>query len=241
MHYEIVKNIHVLGKTIIKPERQFSFLSYLITGKSNILIDTVPARSAEQFLQDIESIIPINKLDALILNHSEEDHSGALKILTDIHPEIPIYCTIACKNRLSKEYPELYFHTIVTGKQLKISDLVFTFFETPGLHWDDNMVTFLESRGVLFSNDLFGQYAGAEPPFDTQYSEENLICASQLYYEKVFHLAQPEEKRILLEILKLPIHLIAPGHGVILNNLKDAIIECYVEKFQIRDIKNIIE
>ena len=76
MKYSLNPHIFVFGKTINKPKISISFLSYLLRGKQNILIDTVPDRAAEAYIQDIESVLPVSQIDALILNHSEEDHSG---------------------------------------------------------------------------------------------------------------------------------------------------------------------
>lgn len=78
MKYSQNPHIFVFGKTINKPKISISFLSYLLRGEQNILIDTVPDKAAEAYIQDIESVLPVNQIDALILNHSEEDHSGAL-------------------------------------------------------------------------------------------------------------------------------------------------------------------
>lgn len=229
MYYNISENLYALGKIIIKPDKQFSFLSYLLTGKSNILIDTVPARYTDQFLQDIEAVIGTNQLDAIILNHSEEDHSGALKALVEKYPQIPIYCTNACKIRLSSMLPDINYRVIHNQENLNVSPYEFEFYETPGLHWDDNMVTFLKSEGILFSNDLFGQYAGAEPPIDLNYSSQEIIVAATSYYERVFSNATLEEKKVIATLNNLPLKIIAPGHGVILKKYIFDIVNYYME------------
>lgn len=83
MKYSLNPHIFVFGKTIKKPKISISFLSYLLRGKQNILIDTVPDKAADAYIQDIESVLPVSQIDALILNHSEEDHSGALQAVLD--------------------------------------------------------------------------------------------------------------------------------------------------------------
>ncbi|WP_026895693.1 FprA family A-type flavoprotein [Clostridiisalibacter paucivorans] len=232
MYYNISENLYVLGKVIIKPDKQFSFLSYLLTGEANILIDTVPVKYTEQFLQDIEDIIGTAQLDAIILNHSEEDHSGALQAIVEKYPKTPIYCTNACKIRLSKTLPYINYHNIYNGEILNISTYEFQFYETPGLHWDDNMVTFLKSKGILFSNDLFGQYAGAEPPLDLDYSLEDILYLATSYYKKVFSNATLEEKKVIATLNNLPIKMIAPGHGVILKDFLFDIVNYYMENIK---------
>jgi len=232
LYYNISENFYALGKIIIKPDKQFSFLSYLLTGQSNILIDTVPVRYTEQFLKDIEDIIGTVQLDAIILNHSEGDHSGALQALVEKYPQTPIYCTNACKMRLSPTLPYINYHIIHHGEILNISTYEFQFYETPGLHWDDNMTTFLKSKGILFSNDLFGQYAGAEPPLDSKYSSKEILHAATSYYERVFSNATLEEKKVIVTFNNLPLKMIAPGHGVILKDFLPDIVNYYMENIK---------
>lgn len=181
MKYSLNPHIFVFGKTINKPKISISFLSYLLRGKQNILIDTVPDRAAEAYIQDIESVLPVSQIDALILNHSEEDHSGALQAVLDRHPQLPIYCTPATKERLQPTYPEADFRVVQHGESLTLGDYTFQFIHTPGLHWPDNMVTWLASEKILFSNDLFGQYLAEEPPVDAGSSKEAILKGAEPY------------------------------------------------------------
>ena len=107
MKYSLNPHIFVFGKTINKPKISISFLSYLLRGKQNILIDTVPDRAAEAYIQDIESVLPVSQIDALILNHSEEDHSGALQAVLDRHPNLPYTARRLRKNASRKNIRQL--------------------------------------------------------------------------------------------------------------------------------------
>ena len=180
--------------------------------------------------EEIISVIGEKPLDAIILNHSEEDHSGALPGILLQYPGTPVYCSPACRKRLSEKLPEADFRTVKTGETVTFGTNHFTFYETPGLHWDDNMVTFWDNNGVLFSNDLFGQYAAAEPPTDRNYPADTLLAAAEHYYEKVFSSAPQFEKRVVLSLAEFPIRRIAPGHGLILENEIPAILQLYREK-----------
>lgn len=217
MKYLISNQCRAIGKTIIKPDKEFSFLAYLIIGKKNILIDTLPERSAPMLMEELVDAIGEKPLDAIIMNHSEGDHSGALPAVLQKNPHTPIYCTENCRNRLSAVLPAADYHIVHTGDTIEIGEHRFSFTETPGLHWDDNMVTFWEAPKILFSNDLFGQYAAAEPPIDRDYPSDRLTEAAKEYYTKVFGPASLLEKRVVSEIAKLPIEMIAPGHGLILK------------------------
>lgn len=227
MHYKLSEHCTVIGKVIKKPERSFSFLAYLLKGAKNVLIDTVPERSGDRFIEELTEQLPITSIDALILNHSENDHSGALGMLLSQKPDLPVYCTPACKIRLTAEYPQANFIPVQHGSSLKLGDYSFHFIHTPGLHWDDNMVTFLEEDSIIFSNDLFGQYLGDEPPVDKNFAEEEILNGTASYFEKVFQVSLPEERRILAAILKLPIKCIAPGHGVVLEKYPETVLSFY--------------
>lgn len=148
LHYEILaESTHLcLWQDHQEAEDFHFFLSYLLRGKQNILIDTVPDKAADAYIQDIESVLPVSRIDALILNHSEEDHSGALQAVLDRHPQLPIYCTPATKERLQPTYPDADFRVVQHGESLTLGDYTFQFIHTPGLHWPDNMVTWLASE-----------------------------------------------------------------------------------------------
>lgn len=230
MNYQVTENCCVIGKNIRKPEIEISFLSYLITGSVNLLIDTLPDRCESMLKEEITSVLGEKPLDAIILNHSEEDHSGALPGILRQYPATPVYCSPACRNRLAEKLPEADFRTVKTGETVAFGTNQFTFYETPGLHWDDNMVTYCNNTGILFSNDLFGQYAVAEPPTERNYSADALLAAADHYYEKVFSSAPQSEKNVVLKLAELSIRRIAPGHGLILEDEVPAILQLYRNK-----------
>ena len=231
MYYSISDSCTVLGKVIQKPDRSFSFLAYLLRGEKNVLIDTVPEKAGEIFIDELKQLVPLNQLDAIILNHSEDDHSGALGRLLSEQPDIPIYCTTACKHRLITRYPDANF---IEASQLytrTIGTFRFQFTHTPGLHWDDNMVTYFENEQILFSNDLFGQYLGCEPPLDHNDSVDRVLLEAKAYLDKVFVNATDSEKLVIHELAGLALTCIAPGHGVILTNKLKEVLLLYCTDF----------
>lgn len=230
MKLQLAEDLHVIGKVINKGDKQFSFLSYLLHGDVNILIDTVPVRSQDMLLEEIKSIIGADHLDAIIANHSEEDHSGALSAVLEAYEGTPVYGTEACGRRLSSVVPATSFHAVHTGETLSLGSYSFLFTETPGLHWDDNMVTFLNGKNILFSNDLFGQFAAADPIVDTSYPADALMGGAERYYTKVFSAASAAEKSVLKDIARLPLTMIAPGHGLVLQSHWMEILAFYYQQ-----------
>ena len=112
MKYQLNPHIYIFGKAIRTPKISITFLSYLLLGKQNILIDTVPYKAAEAYMKDLESVLPLTKLDGIILNHSEEDHSGALGAVLEKAGDVPIYCTEAAKDRIGDRYPGADFRPV---------------------------------------------------------------------------------------------------------------------------------
>lgn len=227
MYYAISDVCTVLGKVIQKPERSFSFLAYLLRGEKNVLIDTVPEKAGEVFVAELKQFVSLSQLDAIILNHSEEDHSGALPLVLAERSDIPIYCTAACKQRLLSRYPNANFVEVAHLSTLEIGTFKFQFTHTPGLHWDDNMVTYFENEKILFSNDLFGQYLGCQPPLDKDYTVEEILQGAEAYFDKVFAQADASQKQVVLSLTAQKLRRVAPGHGVILTDKLDAVLSYY--------------
>lgn len=227
MVYQITENIFVIGKTIIKSDKQFSFMAYLIKGKVNVLIDTLPLRSAELLSKEVKKLLKNERLHFLILNHSEEDHSGALLAMKREYPEMVVYCTNECQERISEQLAEMECHTVSSGQKAVLGDNVFQFIKTPGLHWNDNMVTYFEKEKILFSNDLFGQLLASETPTDSEYTEDFFIKALDAYYTRVFSEATSEQKKNVICILNYSIRMIAPGHGVLIEKMLQPTLNFY--------------
>lgn len=231
MHYSISDSCTVLGKVIQKPDRSFSFLAYLLRGEKNVLIDTVPEKAGEVFMDELKQLVSLSQLDAIILNHSEDDHSGALGRLLSERLDVPIYCTAACKQRLISRYPDANFLEAAPLSTLTIGTFRFQFTHTPGLHWDDNMVTYFENEQILFSNDLFGQYLGCEPPLDHNDSADRVLREAKAYLDKVFVNAKDSEKLVVNELAGLALTYIAPAHGVILTDKLKEVLSLYCRDF----------
>ena len=154
----------------------------------------------------------------------------AMKAVLEKTGNIPIYCTAASRDRIGERYPGADFRPVADGSSLTLGDYTFRFIHTPGLHWPDNMVTWLESDKILFSNDLFGQYLAEDPPVEGGLSDEEILAGSRPYFEKVFRSSTPEKRSVILDITDLPIHTLAPGHGLVLQDRWPALRDYYREE-----------
>ncbi|PWL07771.1 nitric oxide reductase [Methanosphaera cuniculi] len=160
------------------------------------------------------------KIDYIIQNHVEKDHSGALTEIHQKFPDAPIYSTDVAKPGLIKHYPELAdatFITVATGDSLELEGKTFTFMDAKMLHWPDSMFTFLNEEGILFSNDAFGQHLCKRERYDYEVPESELMDAAQKFYANLLTPLTPLLKNKLNEVVEIglldKIKTIAPSHG----------------------------
>ena len=129
-----------------------SYNSYLIEDEKVVLIDTAWKPFDEEFVENLKKEIDLNKIDYIIANHGEVDHSGSLPKLMKEIPNTPIYCTANGVKSIKGQYHEDWnFVTVKTGDTLNIGKHTLTFIEAPMLHWPDTMFTYMDKENILFS------------------------------------------------------------------------------------------
>ncbi len=208
--------------------------AYLITEEKTVLIDTVWMPHANEFIKKLESEIDLNKIDFIVINHGEVDHSGALPALMERIPNLPIYCTASAIKSLTGQYhhPEWNFNIVKTGDSIDIGNgKALVFVEMKMLHWPDSMATYLTGDNILFSNDAFGQHLAVEELFNDE-SDTCLLWAEALkYYANILTPFSVLVKRKVEEVLalNLAIDIIAPSHGAIWRENPLSIVEKYYE------------
>jgi len=208
--------------------------AYLITEEKTVLIDTVWKPHSVEFVNNLESEVDLNKIDFIIMNHGEVDHSGSLPTLMGKIPNTPIYCTANAVKSLTGQYhhPEWNYKVVKTGDSVDIGNgkkLVFV--EMRMLHWPDSMATFMTKDNILFSNDAFGQHYAVEELFNDK-ADTCLLWAEALkYYANILNPFSQLVKKKIDEItaLNLSIDIIAPSHGAIWRDNPLEIIEKYYE------------
>ncbi len=206
--------------------------SYLIEEEKTVLIDTVWAPHRFEFIENLKSEIDINKIDYIIVNHGEVDHSGALLDLMKEIPNTPIYCTANAIKSLEGQYGKhnWNFNIVKTGDSLDIGNgkqLVFV--EMKMLHWPDSMATYMTGDNILFSNDAFGQHFAVEELFNDKADTCLLNKEAMKYYANILNPFSPLVSKKVDEIvgLNLPIEIIAPSHGAIWRDNPLQIVEKY--------------
>lgn len=210
-----------------------SYNSYLIKEEKTVLIDTVWKPYAEEYVKNLKSEIDLKKIDFIIANHAEIDHSGALLTLMNEIPGTPIYCTANGVKSLKGQFHQDWDLRVVrTGDRLSIgSGKELIFIEATMLHWPDSMMCYLTGDNVLFSNDAFGQHYASEFLFNDLVDQNELFVECMKYYANILTPFSPFVTKKINEVLSfnLPVDIICTSHGVIWRDDPTQIIKKYLQ------------
>ena len=208
--------------------------AYLIEEEKTVLVDTVWTPHRFDFVENLKKEIDLKKIDFIVANHGECDHSGSLTTILEEIPDVPIYCTENAVKSIEGQYGKRgwNFHVVKTGDSLEIGNgKKLIFLEMRMLHWPDSMATFLTGDNILFSMDAFGQHYAVEELFSDKANQCVLMKEAMKYYANILTPFAPILRKKLEEItaLNLPIEMIAPSHGAIWREKPMQIVEKYAE------------
>jgi len=209
-----------------------TYNAYLIMDEKITLIDTVKAEFAEDLLDGISRVVDPAKIDHVISNHTEMDHSGALpRIMQRIGSSKTVYCSKMGEKNLNRHFRAgLNLQAVESGAELRIGKRTLTFLETRMLHWPDSMVTYAKEDRILFSSDAFGQhYAGLER-FDDEMGERIMPHAMK-YFANILLLYSDLILKLVEKVtaMGLAIDVICPDHGIMWRKEPGKIISAYVD------------
>lgn len=209
-----------------------SYNAYLVRDEKTALIDTVWIPYAREFVDRLRQEISLEKIDYVIANHGEIDHSGSLPELMRLIPDTPIYCTANGVKSLRGQYHQDWnFQVVKTGDRLSLGSRELIFIEAPMLHWPDTMFSYLTGENILFSNDGFGQHYASEFLFNDLVDQGELYTEAVKYYANILNPFSKQVERKIEELLglNLPIDMICPSHGVIWRDHPTQIVEQYLK------------
>lgn len=192
-----------------------SYNAFLITGEKNILIDTVHASFFDQYLRNIESVVPVSKIDCLVMNHTEPDHSGSVAKLLALNPDITVYSTMPAKKCLDRIVNHGFKSVVVKqGDRLEYGGGALEFIIAPLLHWPDSMFSWMPEKNVLFTCDFLGCHYCEPAMMDTEIHYPDKYWAEfEYYYRGIFGPFKPYVLSGLDKIADLPVSLVCPSHG----------------------------
>jgi len=208
--------------------------AYLIEEEKTVLIDTIWTPHRFDFVENLKKEVDLKKIDFIVANHGECDHSGALTALMDEIPDTPIYCTALAVKSLEGQYGKRgwNFKVVKSGDSVDIGNgKKLIFLEMRMLHWPDSMATYMTGDNILFSNDAFGQHFAVAELFNDKANQSLLWKEGMKYFANILNPFAPVLMKKLEEIkgLNLPFDIIAPSHGAIWRDNPMQIVEKYAE------------
>lgn len=209
-------------------ERGTTYNAYLVVGDKITLVDTVKRSFRDQLLARISSVVDPARIDYIISNHAEMDHSGCLPDLIQmVQPEKVFASAMGVKNLTDHFGPGVPVTVVKDGEKAALGNLSFEFAETRMLHWPDSMFSVLREDGVLFSNDAFGMHLASEERFIDEVEGWEQQAAK--YYANILLPLSGMVGRVLgkLSSMMPDIKIIAPDHGPIWRKNLSAITSLY--------------
>ncbi len=210
-----------------------SYNAFLIMDEKIVLIDTVKKEFGDELLANIEEIVDPKKIDIVISNHTEMDHSGSLpRVMHYIGEEKPLYCSKMGRKNLAQHFGEKFnFQPLENGQELSIGSRTLSFLETRMLHWPDSMFTYVKEDRILISSDAFGQHYAGYEMFDDAVDEHEIMKHAKKYFANILLLYSPKILKLAEQItdMGLEISMICPDHGIIWRKDPSKIIDAYVK------------
>ena len=211
-------------------QRGTTYNAYLILDKKVVLVDTVKHYLFDEMLARIGKIINPGKIDYILSNHVEMDHSGSISKILELSPNAKVITSTQGEKGLRRHYKKDWdFNVVKSGDTLSIGKRTLNFYHTPMVHWPDSMVTYIPEEKILLSNDAFGQHVASSERFDDEIGWEILREEAAKYYGNIVMPYGDQVKKALGSLSQLNIDLICPGHGLIWRSYISKILEEYTK------------
>ena len=217
-------------------DRGSSYNAYLVMDEKVALIDTVKAPYASELCDNILRLVALDKVDYVVCNHAEPDHSGALPGIMKACKNAVLLCNEKCKKALSQHYDtsEWKFQVVSDGESISLGEYTLSFMDTPLVHWPESMFTFIPEAKLLFSMDAFGQHYATAERFDDEVSYEELMVEAKTYFANIVMLYGSPIKRTLERTKEHDVEIIATSHGVVWRKYIADIITSYQNWVQLK-------
>jgi len=224
---EISTNVHVVGAIdwdrrlfdeLIPIPEGTSYNSYLIKGsEKTALIDTVDPTKSHELLKNLEQL-QTAKIDYVIANHAEQDHSGTIPKILELYPDAMVVTNLKCKEMLKDLLliPEDRFMPINDRNTITLGNKTLEFILAPWVHWPETMFTYLQEDKILFSCDFLGSHLATSDVFVID--EAKVYESAKRYYAEIMMPFRTSIKKHLEIIDGMQIETIAPSHGPLYQN-----------------------
>jgi flavorubredoxin len=210
--------------------RGTTYNAYLIIAEKITLIDAVKKQFQSELLQRIASVIPPEKIDYIVSNHAEMDHSGCLREVADLVKPDKIFTSAkgikALKQHLGNDLP---LTPVKDGDRVDLGGKSLLFMETPMLHWPESMFSYLEEERLLFSQDALGMHLATGERFADEIPDYILEFEAAKYYANILLPYSKLVRRLLDKIGQqgLTFDIIAPDHGPVWRHGGERVLGWY--------------
>jgi len=209
-------------------QRGSSYNAYLIVDEKTALIDTVKAPFCGEMLERVRQIIDPEKIDYVVSNHAEMDHSGALPEVMKICPNAQLVVSPHGEKALNNHFQNTWpFKVVQTGDVIPLGRRNLHVVLMPMVHWPDSMALYIPEDKILLPNDAFGQHVASSERFDDELGWDIAHEESAKYYANIALIYSKQVKKVLGDLEPFDIEMIAPSHGVIWRTHVQEIIAEY--------------
>lgn len=215
---------------IMETEFGTSYNSYVLkTNDKVVLFETAKAKFFPSYLEKLNQIVDINKIDYIIVNHTEPDHAGSVEKLIKMNPNIKVVGSTVAINFLKNIVNhDFYSLTVKDNDILKVGDKTLRFISVPHLHWPDTMYTYIEEDETLITCDSFGShYCCDDIVLSKVIDNEGYTRATKYYFDNIIGPFKPHMLKALDKIKNLKVDMICTGHGPVIDCRIDEIKETY--------------
>jgi flavorubredoxin len=215
---------------VMETEFGTTYNSYVLKGsEKTVVFEASKARFTDTYLKKLDEIVSIKNVDALIVDHTEPDHAGAIERMVELNPALPIVGTTGAINFLKEIVNRPFEARIVkAGDTMNLGGKTLRFIPAPNLHWPDTMFTWIEEDGILVTCDCFGSHYSDEGiTNEALASDDDYLKAARYYFDNILGPFKGDVLSALDKINGLDIKTIATGHGPVLTRDPGSIIELY--------------
>lgn len=222
--------------------RGSTYNAYLVMDQKVALIDAVKAPYVSTLLDNVKAHVPLEKVDYIVCNHAEPDHSGGLPAAVRACPHAVVVCNAKCREALSRHYDvsAWTFQVIKDAETLSLGGKTLQFFDTPMVHWPESMATYVVERELLFSMDAFGQHYASGFRFDDESDLCEVMQEAKTYYANIVLPFGRPVAATLARLGGLKLAMVAPSHGVIWRSHFAKILAAYQDWMICKPAKKVV-
>jgi len=199
--------------------RGSTYNAYLVIGKDKIaLVDTVKVPFVPELLERVQSVVPLDKIDYIVVNHIEPDHNGGMRMVAERMPNAKLFASAGGVRGIAEYHgSDIEVTPVGTEDTLDLGGLTLKFMPMPMVHWPDSMFTFCPERCTLMPNDAFGQHLASSQRFADEVGLELAIEELIIYFANILMPVKTQVGKAVAKVIEAgwACDVIAPSHGVI--------------------------